>query len=73
MGLHHQGSAAPNRLRTVEGPYRGLVLPDESGFALSLASDRGAQPTPAAAAWFARHGGLTGIPAEGWRQLRRSR
>jgi hypothetical protein len=44
-----------------------------SGFALSLASDRGGQPTPAAAAaWFARHGGLTGIPAQGWRQVSRS-
>ena len=44
-----------------------------SGFALSLVSDRGGQPTPvAAAAWFARHGGLTGIPAEGWRQVSRS-
>jgi hypothetical protein len=41
-----------------------------SGFAVSLASDRGGQPTPAAAAaWFARHGGLTGIPAQGWRQV----
>jgi len=44
-----------------------------SGFALSLVSDRGGQPTPvAAAAWFARHGGLTGIPAEGWQQVSRS-
>ena len=44
-----------------------------SGFALSLASDRGGQPTPVtAAAWFARHGGLTGIPAQGWRQVSRS-
>ena len=44
-----------------------------SGFALSLVSDRGGQPTPAAAAaWFARHGGLTGIPADGWRQVSRS-
>jgi hypothetical protein len=44
-----------------------------SGFALSLTSDRGGRPTPAAAAaWFARHGGLTGIPAQGWRQVSRS-
>jgi hypothetical protein len=43
-----------------------------TGFALSLASDRGGQRTPiAAAVWFARHGGLTGIPAEGWRQVSR--
>ena len=44
-----------------------------SGFAASLVSGRGGQPTPAAAAaWFARHGGLTGIPAQGWRQVSRS-
>jgi hypothetical protein len=47
--------------------------PNRSGFALSLVSDRGGQPTPAAAAaWFAQHGGLTGIPAQGWRQVSRS-
>jgi hypothetical protein len=41
-----------------------------SRFALSLAADRGGQPTPAAAAaWFARHGGLAGIPAQGWRRV----
>jgi len=51
----------------------GSSCANGSGFALSLASDRGGQPTPAAAAaWFARHGGLTGIPAEGWRQVSRS-
>jgi hypothetical protein len=51
----------------------GSSCADGSGFALSLVSDRGGQPTPAsAAAWFARHGGLTGIPAEGWRQVSRS-
>ena len=26
MGLHHQGSASPTRLRVVKGPCRGLVL-----------------------------------------------
>jgi len=51
----------------------GSSCANGSGFALSLVSDRGGQPTPAAAAaWFARHGGLTGIPAEGWRQVSRS-
>ena len=51
----------------------GSSCADGSGFALSLASDRGGQPTPAAAAaWFARHGGLTGMPAQGWRQVSRS-
>jgi hypothetical protein len=37
-----------------------------SAFELSLVSDRGGQPTPAAAAaWFARHGGVRGVPARG--------
>jgi hypothetical protein len=43
-----------------------------SGFALSLVSDRGGQPTPVRAAeWFARHGQLSGIPAGGWRETSR--
>ena len=41
-------------------------------FALSLVSDRGGQPTPvAAAAWFARHGGVAGVPDRGWREAGR--
>jgi hypothetical protein len=43
-----------------------------SAFALSLPSDRGGQPTPvAAAAWFARHGGVADVPDRGWRQAGR--
>jgi hypothetical protein len=43
-----------------------------SAFALSLVSDRGGQPTPvAAAAWFARRGGVPGVPAQGWRETGR--
>ena len=43
-----------------------------SAFALSLVSDRGGQPTPvAAAAWFARHGGVAGVPVRGWREAGR--
>src|SRR5689334_12193938 len=43
-----------------------------SAFELSLVSDRGGQPTPvAAAAWFARHGGLRNVPARGWREADR--
>ena len=39
-----------------------------TGFELSLVSDRGGRPTPGAAAtWFARHGGVGGIPRTGWR------
>jgi hypothetical protein len=44
-----------------------------SAFELSLASSRGGQPTPAvAAAWFARHGGVPGIPGAGWRVVSRA-
>ena len=43
-----------------------------SAFALSLVSDRGGQPTPAAAAaWFARHGDVAGVPERGWREAGR--
>jgi hypothetical protein len=43
-----------------------------SAFALSLVSERGGQPTPvAAAAWFARRGGVAGVPARGWREADR--
>jgi len=43
-----------------------------SAFALSLVSDRGGQPNPvAAAAWFARHGGVAGVPDRGWREAGR--
>ena len=38
-------------------------------FELLLASDHGGQSTPElSAAWFARHGGVPNIPANGWRQ-----
>lgn len=44
----------------------------ESGFALSLVSDRGGQRSPVAAAvWFSRHGGMPGIPEGGWREVSR--
>lgn len=44
-----------------------------SAFALSLASDQGGRRSPVrAAAWFARHGGLPGIPRDGWRQVSRT-
>lgn len=39
-----------------------------TGFELSLVRDRGGQPTPVAAAiWFARDGGIRGIPRGGWK------
>jgi len=44
-----------------------------SAFELSLASSRGGQPTPvAAAAWFARHGGVPGVPDAGWQVVSRA-
>jgi hypothetical protein len=43
-----------------------------SGFALSLVSDRGGQPTPVRAAqWLAQHGAVPGIPHAGWREISR--
>jgi hypothetical protein len=67
------GSDAAPAARAPVVHAAGSSCANGSGFALSLVSDRGGQPTPAAAAaWFARHGGLTGIPAQGWRQVSRS-
>jgi hypothetical protein len=41
-----------------------------SGFALSLASDRGGQSSPIEAAiWFAQHGSVQGIPKTGWKEV----
>jgi len=57
-------SAAPAAV-----PVPAASCAAQSGFALSLVSDRGGQPTPvAAAAWFARHGGVPGIPSGGWQE-----
>jgi hypothetical protein len=40
-----------------------------SGFAASLATDHGGQPSPVAAAeWFSGHGGVGGLPRSGWRE-----
>ena len=44
-----------------------------SAFELSLVSGRRGQRTPvAAAAWFARRGGVPGIPDGGWREISRT-
>jgi hypothetical protein len=41
-----------------------------SGFALSLASDRGGQSSPInAAVWFAQHGSVQGVPRTGWKEV----
>ena len=71
-GVGCGSDAAPATPVPAVHPVRSSCA-DGSGFALSLVSDRGGQPTPAAAAaWFARHGGLPGIPADGWWQVSRS-
>jgi hypothetical protein len=62
------GRAAPPPLVSAARP-----CPSGHGFALSLVSDRGGRPTPVAAAvWFARHGGVAGVPDSGWRRVSRS-
>ena len=44
--------------------------PTCSGFALSLASDRGGQSSPTnAAVWFAQHSSVHGIPKAGWKEV----
>ena len=54
-------------------PAAGSSCASRSGFAVSLVPGREGQPAPAAAAaWFARHGGVPGIPDEGWRQASRN-
>jgi hypothetical protein len=64
-------SAAP-RGTAVAAPAARSACASGSAFALSLVSDRGGQPTPvAAAAWFARRGGVPGVPAQGWRETGR--
>lgn len=61
------GSAQSAAVPVTATPARS-ACPSGSAFALSLVSDRGGQPAPiAAAAWFARHGGVAGVPARAWR------
>lgn len=64
-------SAAARAAPVTAAPARSACA-SGSAFALSLVSDRGGQPAPvAAAAWFARHGGVAGVPARGWREADR--
>jgi hypothetical protein len=54
--------------RDTDSPSAQSRCAQQGGFALSLASDTGGQPTPnAAATWFAAHGGIASLPAQGWR------
>jgi hypothetical protein len=67
------GSASPRSaaVPVTAAPARSACA-SGSAFALSLVSDRGGQPTPVeAAALFARHGGVAGVPARGWRDASR--
>jgi hypothetical protein len=62
-------TAAPGT--RVQSSAASPPTPTCSGFALSLASDRGGQSSPVnAAAWFAEHGAVPGIPDVGWREVR---
>jgi hypothetical protein len=61
-------AAGPKRNATATRPTQISACPRRIDFELSLVRDRGGQPTPVAAAnWFARHGGIRGIPRAGWR------
>ena len=68
------GTAAPQPVVTEpSGPTPALPAIGAdgtcSGFSLSLYSDRGGRPTPTeAASWFAGHGGVGGIPVDGWHE-----
>lgn len=60
------GSLFAGGILTIASPARSC----SSGFALSLVSDRNGQPTPLdAARWFGLHGGISGVPRSGWRQV----
>lgn len=51
-----------------EAPSAASGCVQQAGFAVSLASGTGGQPTPTAAAtWFVSHGGIPTLPAVGWR------
>jgi len=71
------GNFACSSTAAVNSPDSGLPSapsaspsPTCSGFALSLASDRGGQSSPInAAAWFAQHGSVQGIPKTGWKEV----
>lgn len=65
-------TAAAATPATAASPAAADSCQGGSGFALSLVSDRGGQPTPVKAAyWFASHGGVPAIPATGWRRVSR--
>jgi len=72
-GSRHDGghrTAAAAASTPASGASR--VCAGGTGFALSLVSDRGGQPTPVLAAqWLALHGGVPGIPHTGWREISR--
>ena len=60
--------------RRTDGSTSRPSCTHRTGFELSLASDRGGQPSPVkAATWFAAHGGVQGIPLGGWLVVGRNR
>ena len=71
-GSTQSRAAPPARVTAAAQATAGPACVSGSAFELSLVSDRGGQPTPvAAAAWFARHGGVPGVPARGWQAVGR--
>lgn len=71
-GSAQQAAAQAARAAPVSAATARPACASGSAFALSLVSDRKGQPTPvAAAAWFARHGGVAGVPDRSWREAGR--
>ena len=67
--LHATTSPSPSAPPTSATPTPTPTCPSgmTSGFELSLVSDRGGESTPVGASeWFARHGGVGGVPRTGW-------
>jgi hypothetical protein len=63
--VHSPASARPSAPSASSLPSAAC-----SGFALSLASDRGGQSSPIeAAVWFAQHGSVQGVPKAGWKEV----
>jgi hypothetical protein len=67
-------ATGPSQKASATRTTRTTACARRSGFELSLVRDRGGRPTPVAAAdWFARHGGIRGIPQGGWRLTNQNR
>lgn len=76
MAGYGSGHAAtgPDHKMSATRKTRTTACARSKGFELSLVRDFGGQRTPVAAAkWFARHGGVTGIPQGGWKLTHENR